>query len=234
MELEKITRRAAGAPKRWYDDACGLALALELVGERWAPLVARELMFGPRRFGEIKAQLTGVSANVLTQRLEGLIASGIVQRRKLPSPASVQVYELTPWGYESRPIFEQMAIWALRSRRHDPTLPLSPASLMMSMRALFRADEAKGVTITAGFRFDDDGFVMRIADGAVTVERGDPARADLVWTGAPNTLIRVIYGKFPVDAVAATAPLQIDGDREVLARFVDLFALPRKVVDPAD
>lgn len=229
MKLEKVTTRAKTAPKRWYDDACGLALALELVGERWAPLVARELMFGPRRFGEIKAELTGVSANVLTQRLEGLIAAGIVQRRKLPSPASVHVYELTEWGYESRPIFEQMAIWALRSRRHDPTLPLSPAALMMSMRAFFRADAAGDMAITAGFRFDNDAFVMRIADGTITVERGNPDGADLLWTGAPNTLIQVIYGKFPVDAVAANAPLQVSGDRQLLARFIDLFALPPKV-----
>lgn len=229
MKLEKVTSRAKTAPKRWYDDACGLALALELVGERWAPLVARELMFGPRRFGEIKTELTGVSANVLTQRLEGLIASGIVRRRKLPSPASVQVYELTEWGYESRPIFEQMAVWALRSRRHDPRLPLSPAALMMSMRALFRADMAQGLAITAGFRFESDGFLMRIADGAITVERADPDGADLVWSGAPNTLIRVIYGKYPVENVAATAPLKVTGDAKLLARFIDLFALPPKV-----
>jgi len=229
MKLEKVTSRAKTTSKRWYDDACGLALALELVGERWAPLVARELMFGPRRFGEVKAELTGVSANVLTQRLEGLIASGIVRRRKLPSPASVQVYELTEWGYESRPIFEQMAVWALRSRRHDPTLPLSPAALMMSMRALFRADMAQGLAITAGFRFDGDGFLMRIADGTITVERADPDGADLVWNGAPNTLIRVIYGKYPIAEVASTAPLEVTGDAKLLARFIDSFALPPKV-----
>lgn len=228
MKLGKISEQAERAPKRWYDDACGTALALELVGERWALLVVRELMFGPRRFGEIKAQLTGVSANVLTQRLEGLAASGIVQKRKLPSPASVQVYDLTPWGYESRPIFDAMVVWALRSRRHDPCLPLSPASLMMSMRALFRADAAGGVAITAGFRFDDDCFVMHVADDTVTVERGDPAQADLVWTGAPNTLIRVIYGKCPVAETEATGALSVEGDRKLLARFIDLFALPPK------
>jgi hypothetical protein len=85
------------------------------------------------------------------------------------------------------------------------------------------------MAITAGFRFDNDGFVMRIADGTITVERGDPDGVDLLWTGAPNTLIQVIYGKFPVDAVAANAPLQVSGDRQLLARFIDLFALPPKV-----
>ena len=229
MKLGKVSDASLPARRRWYDDACGTALALELVGERWALLIVRELMFGPRRFGEIKAQLTGVSANVLTQRLEGLIASGVVQKRKMPSPASVQVYDLTHWGYESRPIFDAMVVWALRSRRHDPRLPLSPASLMMSMRALFQADAADGVAITAGFRFDEDGFIMHVANGRLTVERGDPARADLVWTGTPNTLIRVIYGKYPVAEIEATGALAVEGDRTLLARFINLFALPPKV-----
>ena len=92
MELEKITNESQSGPptlpRRLYDDACGMALALELVGERWVPLILRELMFGPRRFGEIKAGLPGISANVLTQRLEGLEGSGLLVRRRLPPPAS--------------------------------------------------------------------------------------------------------------------------------------------------
>ena len=95
MQLERITE------SRWYDDACGTALALELVGERWTLLIVRELMFGPRRFGEIKGGLPGISANVLTQRLAGMERAGIVVRRQLPSPANVQVYDLTAWGRES-------------------------------------------------------------------------------------------------------------------------------------
>src|SRR6266700_3249745 len=101
MKSQKIIRPEEGLRKRWYDDACGTALALELVGERWALLIVRELMFGPRRFSQLRASLNGISANVLTQRLEGLEVAGIVIRRKLPPPADdVQVYELTPWGYE--------------------------------------------------------------------------------------------------------------------------------------
>ncbi len=109
MQLEKITdspEAAADTPKkaekRWYDDACGTALAMELVGERWSLLIVRELMFGPRRFGELKKALGGISANVLTKRLEGMEEVGILTRQKLPPPASVQVYGLTPWGYDER------------------------------------------------------------------------------------------------------------------------------------
>ena len=108
-----------GLHLRWYDDACGAAHALELIGERWALLVVRELMFGPRRFGELRAGLPGISANVLTQRLESLEASGVVVRRKLPSPANAQVYELTPWGYETEPIFQT---WGAGGRVRRPTM----------------------------------------------------------------------------------------------------------------
>src|SRR5579859_932529 len=98
MRSEKIAKPQKRSENRWYDDACGTALALEFVGERWSLLLIRELMFGPRRFGELKANLPGISSNVLAQRLDGLEAAGIVSRRKLPSAMSVQVYELTPWA----------------------------------------------------------------------------------------------------------------------------------------
>src|ERR1700741_1848337 len=123
MKLKKVTQ-AEKDRKRWYDDACGTALALELVGERWSLLIVRELMFGGRRFGELKASLPGISANILTQRLEGLEVSGILVRRKLPPPASVQVYELTPWGYDSERAIQELGRWATKSPLHDPTLPL--------------------------------------------------------------------------------------------------------------
>ncbi|RYY33085.1 transcriptional regulator [archaeon] len=124
MKLQKITERAS----RRYEDACGTAHGLDLLGERWALLVVRELMFGARRFGDLKASLHGVSANVLTQRLEGLEASGIVRRRRLPPPASVQVYELTEWGEEAEPIILSLGRWAIRSPWHDASLALTPAA----------------------------------------------------------------------------------------------------------
>src|SRR3954468_21365474 len=98
MKSQKVTDAGQAAGKRRYDDACGTAHALDLVGERWALLVMRELMFGPKRFSDLRAGLPGISANVLTQRLEGLEASGVVMRRRLPPPAAANVYELTEWG----------------------------------------------------------------------------------------------------------------------------------------
>ena len=104
MQLEKITKVQQSEEKKRFDDACGLAHAMELLGERWAMLVLRELAYGPRRFSELKADLQGISANVLTQRLNELEARGLVRKTRLPPPASVQVYESTPWGLEAIPV----------------------------------------------------------------------------------------------------------------------------------
>src|ERR1044072_8286569 len=100
MELEKLTKSRKNEEKRRYEDACGLAHAMELLGERWAMLVLRELAYGPRRFFELRGELVGISANVLTQRLTELESRGLVRKTKLPPPASVQVYEASEWGLE--------------------------------------------------------------------------------------------------------------------------------------
>ena len=159
--------------RRWYDDACGTAMALELVGERWSLMIVRELMFGPRRFSEIKAALPGLSANILTQRLEGLEASGIVQRRKLPPPASVQFYELTDWGYEIKPVFMVLGRWAARSPQHDPTLPISAVSVMQSFETMFDPARAGDAAMRLGFAMDEDRMVVTVAGGQLTTRRGE-------------------------------------------------------------
>src|SRR3954464_7006515 len=115
MKLQKDTKERLTASRRSYEDACGAAHALDLIGERWALLVMRELMLGPKRFSDLRSDLPGISANVLTQRLEGLGASALLARRRLPPPASTQVYELTPWGYEAEPIVQSLGRWAARS-----------------------------------------------------------------------------------------------------------------------
>lgn len=216
--------------KRWYDDACGTALALELVGERWSLLVVRELMFGPRRFGELRAGLTGISANTLTQRLDGLESAGIVRRRKLPPPASVQVYELTPWGYESEPIFQAMGRWAIRSPRHDPTLPLSPASIMMSLRTMLSAQRAGDFAATIGFRFPGDSFVGEMRDGALDIRRAEPDATDFTLDLASATiLVRIAYGRWPIADAESQGLVTLTGDRALAERFVTFFPLPPKV-----
>ncbi|MEP7129854.1 MAG: helix-turn-helix domain-containing protein, partial [Sphingomicrobium sp.] len=118
MQSEKLTKTRRDEEKRRYADACGLAHALELIGERWAMLVLRELAYGPRRFSGLKADLPGISANVLARRLAELEERGLIRKVKLPPPASVQVYEATQWGLEATPLIASLGKWAARSPLH--------------------------------------------------------------------------------------------------------------------
>jgi len=232
MELEKITDPVSTPllTKRWYEDACGMAFALEVIGERWAPLILRELMYGPRRFGEIRAGVPGISANVLTQRLEGLEAAGVVIRRKLPPPASVQVYELTEWGRESEAAMAALGRWAVRSPLHDPRLPLSGASLMMSFRTMLAADRATGIDARIGFRIGTEGFVTHLHDATFDVVRGEPDAVDLLWI-APEArnIAAAIYAGQPLAGLEQAGMVTIEGDHALAERFVTLFPLPAKI-----
>ncbi|UVO49638.1 winged helix-turn-helix transcriptional regulator [Sphingomonas sp. SUN019] len=229
MKLEKVTDGAEASTKRWYDDACGTALALEFVGERWSLLIMRELVFGPRRFGEIKANLPGISANVLTQRLEGLEAAGIVVRRRLPSPANVQVYELTQWGHEAAPLMRDLGRWAARSPRHDPMLFMSSASAMMSLQTLVDPERATQTELTIAFRFPADVFVVHTGAAGLTIVRGETGHPDVIFTGDTMAMRHTIYGKVPLSRDGAGGTLAVEGDLSAAQRFVDLFALPEKI-----
>lgn len=233
MKLEKITERHGAAPRRRYEDACGAAHALDLVGERWALLVMRELIFGPKRFSDLRASLPGISANVLTQRLEGLEAAGVIARKKLPPPAAVQVYELTPWGYESKPIFEVLGRWAARSPSHDPSLPLSANSLLLSFGTMFDPARARGLDAQIGFRIGDETFLVRIAGGELEIARDALDKTDVVFVGTAPALAAAVYGGRPLDALASEGALSLQGNRGLAERFVTLFPLPPKATAPA-
>ena len=221
--------RSEALSRRTYEDACGAAHALDLVGERWALLVMRELMLGPKRFSDLRADLPGISANVLTQRLEGLEAAGILVRRKLPPPASAQVYELTPWGYESEPIFQALGRWAARSPQHDPTLPLSAVSLFLSFRTMLDAERARGLAARIGFRIGAETFLARLARGRIDIERGPLENVDVVFAGAAPAVAAAVYGGQPLTALERAGMLAVVGDRALAERFVTLFPLPPKV-----
>lgn len=225
MKLVKVTNSPVAAANRWYDDACGTALAMELIGERWSLLIVRELMFGPRRFGELRASLLGISANVLTQRLEGLEAAGIVLRRKLPSPANVQVYELTAWGYESEKAIQELGRWAVRSPEHDPTLPLSAASLMLSARTMY----AGGMNATVGFRLGVEIFIATLTPDLITIRRTDPDGADVVFEADQRAIAAVIYGGLPLADAEADGSIRLAGDRGVAEDYITRFPLPAKI-----
>ena len=224
MKLEKLTEKR----ERWYDDACGTAHALELIGERWALLVVREMMLGGRRFGELRASLPGISANILTARLAGLERDGIVQRRSLPPPASAQVYELTEWGYEAEPAIQALGRWAARSPDHDATLSFSAVSLMLSLRTMHSPERVRGMDARIGFILGDDRFVGHLTHAGLAVVRGDPFGADVVFTSTPPIMAGAIYGDGPLASLEADGLLSITGNRALAERFVTMFPLPAK------
>lgn len=226
MQLENVTKSRRNEPRRGYDDACGTAHALELIGERWALLVLRELMLGPRRFSELRGDLPGISANVLTQRLTELEARGLVVKRRLPPPASVQVYEATAWGLEAEPIVQALGRWAARSPRHDPTLPISGVSILLSFRTMIDEKKAKGIDARIGFRFGHDQFVARLRKGRIKVAPGDPSGSDVIFSGRPSALAAIVYGGAPLSLV------DVEGDAALARRFTTLFPLPAKVTPP--
>lgn len=227
MKSEKITGSAA-ASRRWYEDACAAAHALDLLGERWSLLVMRELIFGPRRFSELRSGLPGISANVLTQRLTGLEAAGVLRRRRLPPPASAQVYELTEWGLESEPIFAVLGRWAARSPAHDPSLPLSAASLMLSLRAMLDPAKAAGFSARVGFCLGEDSFLAEVNKGRIVVRRGPVEGAAVIFLGDPPAVAAAIYGGQELEALEAAGLLRVEGDRALVRRFTGLFPLPAK------
>ncbi|MFC7473812.1 winged helix-turn-helix transcriptional regulator [Dankookia sp. GCM10030260] len=214
-------------PRR-YEDACAAAHALDLVGDRWALLVMRELLLGPRRFGDLRASLPGISATVLTQRLEELETACIVQRRRLPPPAAVQVYALTDWGMGSEPIFQALGRWAARSPRHDPTLPISAVSFLLSLRTMLDPGRAAGLRARIGFRLGEEEFAGDLAEGRIAIAAGAAAPADLILSGPPAVLAAAIYGGVPLAALEGEGTIRIEGDRGLAARFVTLFPLPDK------
>lgn len=208
---------------RRYDDACGLAHALELVGERWAMLILRELAYGSKRFSDLRADLPGISANVLTQRLAELEDRGLVRKLRLPPPASVQVYEATPWALEVMPVIGKLGKWAARSPLHDPTLPLSHAAIMMSLDTMIDTERARGIEGRFGFRFGETIYTAELRDGALHVERRLGEGCDVIMTTTPEGLAAVVYGGAPLETI------DVQGDIGLARRFVTLFPLPEKV-----
>jgi DNA-binding HxlR family transcriptional regulator len=210
-----------------------MAFGMELVGERWSILVIRELMLGGRRFSDIRARLPGLSAKVLTERLTSLEQAGIVSRRKLPPPAATQIYELTEWGYLAEPVIQELGRWAARSPAHDPQLPLSPVSFMLSLRTMIDREAARSLDVSVGITVAGDSFLAELKGGEMPVRRAEAGEGEIGFT-APVALplLRVFYGKQdPVEAAEAGA-IELRGDHALARRFAALFSLPPKVAPP--
>ncbi len=236
MKLQKETKSLQIEPKplkthgRWYDDACGTAFGLEVLGERWAMLILRELLFGPRRFSDLRATLPGISAKVLTERLEGLIGWGVVEQVRLAAPASGRAYGLTPWGYQAEDVIMELGRWAARSVLHDPRLPLSNASLMSSMRTMqLPGPMARAADMTIGMVLGAEEFRNELAGGVFSNGRGPVAGCDAVLRASgARPIAGALYADVPLARLESEAGLEVEGDRALVETFLTLFALPPK------
>jgi DNA-binding HxlR family transcriptional regulator len=208
---------------RTYHDPCGIARALDLVGERWALLVIRELLLGPKRFTQLRHGLHDASANVLSQRLRELEPAGLVRRRKLGPPASTLVYELTERGCALEPILLELGRWGSRGPLTSST-ELGVDALMIALKTRFNPQAAADLQAAYELRLGEDVFRAAVADGRFELARGSAARPAAIVETDAATLRSVVFGGKPLAEALAANTLEVHGDLESVTRFVALFA----------
>lgn len=215
------------ATKRSYGEACRFAHALDLVGERWALLVVRELLLGPKRFTDLRAGLPHASSNILSERLRDLEQGAVIQRRKLPPPAASWVYELTGWGRELEPIVTRLGAWGARSPFPPDSEEIGPDSIVLALRSLFDPEAAAGLNASYELRIGEGRFNAAISDGELELRRGpakDP-QASIAVPDAP-TLAAVLTGQLPLDDALNSNTIRIEGSKQATRRFLRLFPMP--------
>ncbi|SEG80162.1 DNA-binding transcriptional regulator, HxlR family [Thermomonospora echinospora] len=213
---------------RSYHDPCGIARALDVVGERWALLVVRELLLGPKRFSDLHRGLPGASQNVLSHRLRELTAKGVVRRRRLGPPAGAWVYELTEWGRDLEPVLLGLAFWGSRAPLGSDA-ELSADALVIAMMTLFDARVAGDLDAVLAVRLDDDVFEVRIAGGRLEISRRAPERPGAVIESGVGVLRSLVFKGRPLAAALEAGDVRLDGDRRLVERFVTLFPRPATV-----
>ena len=211
------------ADRRGYGDPCGIARGLDVVGTRWALLVVRELMLGPKRFGDLRAGLPGVSAETLGQRLRQLEEQGVVRRTTLPPPASARVYELTDWGYDLRPVILALGRWGSHAPFPPGDTPLSPDAMMLALPTAFDSARADGEDATYAVRLGEHAFRVRVEGGELDITRGTADGADAVIATDTATLPELLWRDLTVERAERAGTLAIEGSRRAARRFLSLF-----------
>ncbi|MDQ4126802.1 MAG: winged helix-turn-helix transcriptional regulator [Actinomycetota bacterium] len=217
---------APASKRRTYDDGCAAAHALDLVGERWALLVVRELLLGPKRFTDLRAGLPNTSPNVLAQRLRDLEGAGVVRRRKLPPPAASRVYELTDWGMELEPLIIGLGRWGARSPALPREAELGVDSLVLSFRTMFDPQAAEGLAASYELRLGEGRFRVEVAEGRLEISRGGADNPDAIVETEAGTLAALVYGGRPLAEALSSRELKIEGEGSAVERFLTLFPLP--------
>jgi DNA-binding HxlR family transcriptional regulator len=216
------------ATRRTYGDGCAIAHGLDLVGERWALLVVRELLLGPKRFTDLKRGLPNASPNVISERLRELERAGIVKREKLPPPASLRVYALTDWGRELEETVVSLGRWAARSPSPSDA-PVGLDSIVLALRTLFDPGAAKGLQASYELGLGEDRFRIDVSGDEIEVARGEADQADAKIDTDPDTLTAVLWRGRPLVEAQRAGDARIEGDQAAVERFVSLFPMPEPV-----
>jgi DNA-binding HxlR family transcriptional regulator len=209
---------------RSYGDSCGIARALDIVGERWALLVVRELLMAPQRFSELRHALPHISSNLLADRLRELERNGVIRRELAPAKGP-QTYELTDWGRRLEPILLALGDWGIDAPQPPPPATLSATSVLIFLRGAARPDPAAPPTT---YRLELDGRVwtVHLASGRIQVQPGEPATADVSLRTDPKTLSVLLTDP------AALATARADGSIAVVGDLSAVDRLLRAVADP--
>ncbi|HEX3834517.1 MAG TPA: winged helix-turn-helix transcriptional regulator [Solirubrobacteraceae bacterium] len=210
--------------KRNYGDSCGIARALDLVGERWTLLVIRELVLGPKRFTDLRAGLPGISADVLSQRLRELDAAGVVGRRALSPPASARVYELTDWGRELEPALHALGRWGSQAALPAEAPPLSADAAVVALQTMFDPAGAGEIDGAYELRLGDRPFTIRIGNRRLRARQGTDDGAVATIVTDTGTLVSVLWHGRPLGEAIASGSLSIDGDRAAAQRLLGSFS----------
>jgi DNA-binding HxlR family transcriptional regulator len=209
---------------RTYDQYCPVARALELVGERWTLLVARELLLGPRRFTDLMAGLPGISANVLAGRLKDLEQEGMVARRTLPPPAASAVYELTPEAAGLVSVLATMAEWGMtmlgEPRAQDE---VRGEWIVLGLAVTAPAPDVAGGT-TYELHIDGEVLHVQVREGNLQPHHGPADDPDAVLTMDAMALADLWAGRLDVDDALAAGRVTLGGDEDAARRLLTSFS----------
>jgi DNA-binding HxlR family transcriptional regulator len=214
--------------RRAYGQYCGVSHAMELVGERWALLIVRDLLVGPKRFTDLRRGLPGIPTNILSARLKELEETGIVRRRVLPRPAGSIVYQLTGYGRDLEDVVLSLGRWGARSLKDPgPGEVVTADSMIMALRSTFRPEAARGLRVGYELHMGDFVIHARIQDATLEAAEGRLPDADLVIDTGPALRALMAAEISPTEAIT-NGSVRLTGDRGLLARFAEVFHIPAR------
>ena len=214
------------ASSRTYGDHCGVARALDVVGERWALLIVRELLLGPKRFTDLRTGLPKVGPDILAQRLRELEFAAVVCRHQLPAPAASWVYELTDRGRELEPVVLALGRWGSLAVFPPGPAAFGPDSAVLALKTLFSPEAADGLEASYSLRFGEQRFTVRIDHARLEVHRGNGGTPDAIIETTPAGLASLLWHDGSITEMEAEGLISIQGSRPSVRQFLHLFPLP--------